>query len=269
MINNTAQPTIKEDEVKKIDFFHDFIVFLKYLEKQPIQKTLKGNISLSDIEKLGEIFRQRKAWDEHKEFGWKITSERNIEVLTQIKILAQVMRLTYDRKNKLLLSKSGKDFLYKLTFEEQLTAIVLTFWQKVNWDYFSAGREILGMSVTEILQENQLTIWEMLLNKGSGWSDYSVFCENIKKQLDLSPFYEDADDYQWSLFMDIEYGLIYRNLARFGCIETEEKLVNGLEQISRFRPTEVGRYLFKRSLDQDLQSFFAYLMKENRIIGNG
>lgn len=77
-------------EVLNNNFFHDFIVFLKYLEQKPITRTITGNISLADIAALQKQFHQQKIFNEFKKYGWKINTERVIEFLTQIKVIAEI-----------------------------------------------------------------------------------------------------------------------------------------------------------------------------------
>src|SRR3990167_2646818 len=85
------------------NFFHDFIVFLKYLEQKPIKRTVTGNISLADIFSLQKQFHQQEIFSEYKKYNWNIRSERQIEFLSKIKIIAESMRLIYKRKGYLML----------------------------------------------------------------------------------------------------------------------------------------------------------------------
>jgi len=72
-------------------FFHDFIVFLKYLEQKPIKRTVTGNISLIDIFSLQKQFHQQEVFDKFKKYNWEIRSERQLEFLTKIKIIAETI----------------------------------------------------------------------------------------------------------------------------------------------------------------------------------
>jgi len=232
-------------EVSNNDFFHDFFVFLKYLEQKPIKRTITGNISLADISALQKQFRQQRVFKEFKEYGWKINSERVVEFLTQIKTIAEVMYVTYKRKDKLLLSKNGKSYLHDIDSLTQYWNMVLHYWNRVNWEYFNPSPEINRVSVINVLQKNQVIVWNAFLRKGNQWLDFEAFCQTLKVHFKLDDYYKNLDDF--SYYLDIEYGIFKRNLLLFGCIECEEeKDKYDFERIIRFRPTKLGLYMFEK-----------------------
>jgi len=242
-------PIVNEKEIKIIDFFHDFIIYLKYLEKQPIKRTITGNVSLKDIQEMAKQFREQKIFEEYKSFGWKITTEPQIQFLHQIKIIAEVMHLTYKRKGKILLSKNGKGYLQNISSTTQYWNMVLYFWKRVNWEYFTPTRQINDVSAVDILQEKQNIIWQALLKKGETWIDFSAFCQTLVNYFNLNSYYDDEEHGEFFLHLDIELALIKRNLALFGCIEyEEEKKEHELERIIRIKPTKVGLFMFTKAL---------------------
>lgn len=242
-----------DKDIEEVDFFQDFITFLHYLEKQPIKRTITGNISLNDIANLQPLFREQKVFTEHKKYGWSIRTETEIEFLTQIKIIAEVMHLTYKRKNKLLLSKNGKAFLQNLEPVSQYKNMVLSYWREVSWSYIHPGRFIQEEAIADIFQYEQNLFWDTLLKNGDKWIDFVTFCKSLKEYLHLGKFYEDAygmDDFE--LMLDIEYGLIERNIGRFGCVESEWGMGDhGIKRIMRFRPTNLGLWMFSEALNRN------------------
>jgi hypothetical protein len=243
---------ITDNEVEEIDFFHDFIIYLSYLEKNPIERTITGNISLKGIQEMSKLFREQKVFEEYKKLGWKITTETQIQFLTQIKILAEVMYLTYKRKKKLLLSKNGKGYLHNISPSTQYWNMVLHFWNKVNWTYFTPTREINGLSVSDVLQKNQHIIWQALLRKGDSWIDFEPFCQSLNEYFHLYPYNSGEDDAGFSLHLDIELALIKRNLALFGCVTyEEEKTKHMLTRIVRIKPTKIGLFMFSKALHEN------------------
>lgn len=241
-------------EVNSVDFYHDFIVFLQYLEKRPIKLTATGRISLHDVNQLLGKFNlgdTRDIISIYKEAGWKICSEENIEALTQIKLIADFLNLTYKWKKQIILSKKGKAFLEDFSPVEQYQNMVLGFWQRVNWGYFSPSREINDLNVAEVLQNNQEIIWQLFLQKGRKWIDFPAFCQVLKLYFHLGPYYEEDSSGDYSLYLDVTYGLVKRNLLRFGCLEVEEKKdKHGLEEIRRIKPTNLGLFMFTKALSQ-------------------
>lgn len=240
---------LTNQQIEAVDFFHDFIIFLRYLESQPIKRTATGNISLRDITNFEKLFRQRKVFDEYKKFGWKITTETNIQPLHQIRVICEVMNLVYKRKGKFLVTKNGRAYLDNIDSVAQYWNMVLYFWERVNWAYFSPGMYVYEKPLAEFLQENQEVIWQLLLKTGKKWIEYASFCKALSLYFHLEQFYKGNYMSLRDLYMDIEYGLFFRNLERFGCVEVERKKGKyQLDRISRFRPTQLGLFMFQKAL---------------------
>lgn len=244
--------TFTEDAIESIDFFHDFIAFLRRLNNNPIKRTLTGNISLKNIELLiKELKTTQKKVDEYKEYGWKLRTEQELQTLEQIKILSDVMRLSHKKKDKIFLSKKGREFLKNYTPSQQYKLIILHYWYRVNWDYFSMMRSIRGATLNNVLQNNQNKIWHSLLCKNTQWIDYKNFCYALRDYFHLEPFIEDPDnDPDHELFSDIESSLFDKNLLLFNCVEIEK--ISGKydwqTEINRFRSTQIGLYLYQKAL---------------------
>lgn len=252
MITLSDPFTPTNDAIESIDFYYDFIAFLRRADNLPIKETLTGNISLKNIESLlKELKTTRERVNEYKEFGWKIRSELELQTLVQIKILAEVMRLTHKRKGKLYLSKDGRFFLNNLTPLEQYKQMILHYWYSVNWDYFYEKRRVNGMTLNDILQDNQDKIWHCLLCKDNQWINYQKFCLALRDYFHLEPFFENPfSDPEDQLFRDIEISLFRKNLLLFNCVEIESKPGKNGEQreITRFRSTQIGLYLYQKAL---------------------
>lgn len=76
---------ISDHQVLAVDYFHDFLDFLKSVFQKPIQRTATGNISLSEIANLSKTFRQGKQLlFLNEECGWKVRSEMDCQYLPQI-----------------------------------------------------------------------------------------------------------------------------------------------------------------------------------------
>ncbi|OGK09651.1 hypothetical protein A2767_07385 [Candidatus Roizmanbacteria bacterium RIFCSPHIGHO2_01_FULL_35_10] len=230
------------------NFFHDFLVFLKYLEERPIKRTITGNISLADIFSLQKQFHQQEIFSEYKKYNWSIRSERQIEFLSKIKIIAESMYVIYKRKEYLILSKNGKGYLHNIDPVTQYWNMVLHYWNRVSWEYFNPSPEINKRSVMDVLQHNQHSLWNSLLRKGIQWIDFESFCQAVKIHFKLEDYYKNIDDF--SYYLDIEYGLLKRNIFLFGCVEVEYKKDKyKFDRISHFRPTELGIFMFEKGIN--------------------
>ncbi len=139
-----------------IPFFHDFMLFLGRLKERQIKRTVTGTISLIDIQSLLTQFNQQERIEEYKKYGWHLRREEELQFLTQIKIIAEVMYLTYNRKGFLYLSKNGQGFLKNINSLTQYQNMVLHYWYRVNWGYFTPGGPvIMQMNFAEKLQQVQ------------------------------------------------------------------------------------------------------------------
>lgn len=208
----------------KVDFFHDFMLLIKYLEKQPIKRTATGMISLINIKSMLTEFKNQETIKEFQRFGWTLRREEELDFLGQIKIISEMMFIIYKRKGYFYLSKHGKVFLNDLKPIDQYKEMVLHFWYRVNWGYFSQiGKVIEGVNLAEQLQQHQNLIWKTLHAKGTDWLDYKLFCRTLTDYLNLNdyfinPYYPNGKEEP-----DFEIELFHRNIVRFGCVELDIK----------------------------------------------
>lgn len=243
--------SILSEEAKNVNFFQDFMLFLRFLEKQPIKRTLTGNISLANITELLKQFKEQERIEEYKKFGWSLRREQELDFLEQIKTIAEVMFLIYKRKGLLLISQNGRGFINKLDPIHQYQEIVLHFWYKTNWGYFSIGRVVNDYTLAEFLQYHQAEIWQTLLKSGPRWIDYKKFCYWLYNHLHLEKYiFHEYGDLEHELLFEINLTLFRRNLVRLGCVEVVEEVYEHEwhKEIVKFRPTPLGFYLFHKAL---------------------
>ena len=242
---NDSPLMITNDQVLAVDYFHDFLKFVKFVREKPLTRTATGNVALKELEALSKIFRQGKQLiflDEG--FGWKVRSEMDCQYLHQMRVTAEVMNLIYKRRGEFRLSKNGLGYLTKIEPANQYQAMVLSFWNQVNWNYFNPDQ------ITKALQHNQTFIWQNLLRAGNDWLEFKPFCQALKISLNLERFYQKEElDPDFMLYLEIRHGLLKR-LQLFGCIETEIKKGerDWQDELARFRPTNLGLYMFEVGL---------------------
>lgn len=234
--------SLTEEEVLAVDFFHDFLAFLNRLEEYPIKRTTTGNVSLRDIESLLKKLKTVRPLLEHeKEMGWKLRREDEILPLHLIKIMVDIMHLTYKKHDKLLLSKNGKVFLDKLPPVDEFSQLFQYYRQRLNWAYYTSftGKQ---ESLASLLQVHQNHIWRLLMEKGAEWIDYQSFCKRLRDELPLEPFLrEKYSTPEEILDRGINTVLFSRILALFGCVELETKQIDKwTTAIIRFRLTKIG-----------------------------
>lgn len=244
---------VESVDPNEIPFFYDFVLFLKRLQNRPIKRTLTGAVSLTDIQDLISQFKEQERFEQYKEFGWKIHREDQLQFLEQIRLIAEVMFITYKRKGLLLLSKNGQGFLTKLNAVGQFREMVLHYLYKCNWGYFFHGREVKGKNLAQALQMHQDVIWKALLLKGEEWSDYKKFCHALYLRFKLEGYFKGEGDLKYGLLGEIDRGLFWNNLRRFGLVEVEEKpyKYEWNKQIVRFKSTPLGIYVFDKALNEN------------------
>lgn|GEM_PF-915301 len=234
--------SLTDEDVLTVDFFHDFLTFLTFLKERPIKRTATGNLSLKNIESLLQTLKTVKPiLDYHEQMRSKIKREDDILPLNLIKIMADIMKLTYKKHDKLLLSKNGKAFFDKLSHAEQFTQLFHYYQQRLNWAY-STSLTKNQEAIARLLQVRQDSIWRLLAKKKNEWVEYKTFCEELRKELPLEPFLEEAySTPEEILERRIETILFSRILAFFNCVELETKQVNNWDTIIiRFRLTKIG-----------------------------
>lgn len=244
------QSEIPEMDPYTIPFFFDFILFLKRLQKQPIKRTITGQISLTDIKELLPQFKQQERIQEYKSFGWRLHREEELDFLEQIKIISEVMFITYKRKGLLLLSENGKGFIEKLDPLNQYKEMVLHFWYKVNWGYFSHGKKVNGHNLAEFLQDHQTEIWKVFLKTGIRWIEYKKFCQWLHDYFKLKPYINHEFGFEHELLFEINLALFMRNLVRFGCVEIIEESYEHEwhKEITKFRLIPLGLHVLHKAV---------------------
>lgn len=238
-------PNINPNDV---DFFCDFIFYLNYVKDNQIKLTKTGNISLFDINNLANDFKDQKLQSEFKEYGWKIRNEQQFEYLHRIRIISETMYLTYKRKGQISLSKNGNAYLTNIDSLTQYWNMVISYWEKINWDYFEPARNVYGVPLATFFQNNQKVIWDYLFKNGGDWINFNDFLKALKIYFHLDKYYSNdrMDDFDFRL--NVEYCLIRRDLYLFGCVEIEEKGTKHMTRISKFKPTALGLFVFKKVL---------------------
>ncbi len=261
MILSAFLPAVTDENIKKIDFYHDFIIYLNRLKQKPIKRTTTGNISLSDIKDiLHSLKTTPETIEEHRQFNWALRTEDQLQTLTQIKIIASVLRLTQNRKGHIHLTKNGTSFLSTLSPLQQYEQLALTYWQKVNWDYFSYGFKVGQDSLCMALQDIQENIWHTLFRKGTVWIDYLKFCQALSEYFHLHQFLDKyLDSNPYSKYFGIELDLIRKNLLLFGCVEVKFDQNKNIwdRHITCFKPTPLGLHMFNQAIPSQPPDFTA------------
>ncbi len=244
------QPIVSDMSPYDINFFHDFILFLERLKNKPIKRTQTGAISITDISDLMETFKTQERLEEYKKYGWHLRREDELDFLTQMKIIAEAMFLTYKRRGLLILSRNGLGFLNNLDANNQYQQMVLHYWYRVNWEYFNPSINVINITLSEYFQQKQNSIWHYLLEAGNNWVDYKEFCRFLENLFTLGFSIDKNFNEEEHLFFEIKLILFKRNLERFGCVEVIESTSKDKwrKEIVKFRSTHFGLKAYSKAL---------------------
>lgn len=230
-----------EEDVMKVDFFHDFLLFLNSLKEDPVKLTATGNLSIKSLEPLLKKLKTLKPiFKRNEEYGWKLRTEDEVRSLHLIRIMTDLMHLAYKKHDKLLISKNGKAFLTNLNRVDQFKQLFDYYKNRFNWAYYSYFKN--DELLTKALQRQQERIWKLLKSNGAEWVDFKTFCKTLNEDLQLQQYLNDPySTPEEVLYSRIKSDLFYDPLALFGCVELETKEIDKWsEEIIRFRLTKIG-----------------------------
>ena len=236
---DTGQETLLEEDIAENAFFQDFLLFLREAGTRPLGLTKTGNLKRAEIYYFGEHF----AIDiYHRNTNgtimFPIRTEYEAPHLLRIRLIARVMKLVYSRKSTLLLSKKGKIFLDQsppTRFDE----MIHSYFIHCNWGYMHPTLYELART----LQEEQFHFWNYFLQQQNKPIDFQQFVQGVSFYFGLKTTNDYHNDVQWAL----EYVLI-KDLALFDLLDVKTVKDGWKERIVSFQPTDVGVYIFKKSL---------------------
>jgi len=232
------------------DFFQDHLIFLKELEKKPIELTTygTGNIRVKEIKRLGAVFKHDIYHrDNDGNIMFATRTEDDFYYITWHKTVAKIMRSTYKRNNKLKLSKHGKKYLELEHVVDQFVYLALTTIAQLNWDYiFWRAND----SYTHTMQKQQRTIWKMLLDVDYSWIELESFCDFIETYILALPSNlrtKDCFGYSPSYrTVQITFIQIFQTLD---LIDVKEKTLEPFGKEIKFRLNKTGKAVLSYFLD--------------------
>ncbi|MGH7204067.1 MAG: hypothetical protein ACREHC_06505 [Candidatus Levyibacteriota bacterium] len=242
--------TFTDKDVLAIPIFQDFLAYLTYLKKQPIKRTATGNISIKAvIPFLKTLQTMQPIFENVKKYRWKIRTEDEAQPLHRLNVISDIMKLTRTKHDKILITKNGLAYLQNLSPIDQYRQLVEHYWQRVNWQHFTALGWVRDdkIAICETLQRQQNRIWDILAANGTAWIDYEAFCHILRDELQLLPLVR-KDDNRPDETIDayIHHILFTDNLSLFHCVEVEMKAgkYEGDRDITRFRSTKLGLAMY-------------------------
>lgn len=240
--------------IQSNQFFNDFILFLRQVQKRPMALTDTGNLTLKEIDVLGKIFKHDFYHrDKSGVIMFPIRKENEVPYLLRIRQLARVMYLTYQRKSWLRLTRNGKGYLNNIDTTTQFIVMIKWYFDRCNWAYLHPfGGYNNNKPIAQSLQDNQTIFWHYFLDQKGQWINFDDFSKKIIEELRLKWYSFDGQNQLDSMQWIIERVLV-TDLSLYGLVEYEKTLGKyGIASVNRFRSMPLGNYIFKRVLQEPL-----------------
>jgi len=235
-----------QHEIEANAFFHDFLLFLQEVGRQPFRLTEKGNLRLGDIHYLGEHFHQ-DIYHRHSDGAqWYVRSETGVRPLRRIRLLAQSMWLTEVHKRNLLLSIRGKAYLAHTSPKEQFEQLILWYLQRYDWTEWYTYRA----EIATALQGAQPFLWRYFLSRKDSKIDFPRFLTGLREYFGLDALIDDpypsSDHVRWPVEQ-----MLVKDMRLFGLLAVESVKYDSMlhdENIISFQPTTLGVHIFELAL---------------------
>lgn len=223
-------------QINQVIFFQHFIAFLGFLKENRAKLTQTKKLSLKVMDRIAQFIPKPAHFTEE----WPLRTESEWWYLELIDILAEIMKLTANRKGHRLLAKKGRTYL-QAPVEEQYLQLFQAYWERLNWAYlFNCSSD----GPAEILQMAREYVARTLtgFNKDqAGFIDFYEFAEFLRIDLDLKVINylnEELPERARDCVRQVFIG----PLELFGILELkEEKNEYGYDKLKSFKLTDLGQ----------------------------
>lgn len=220
-----------DDDISRTPIFHDAKIFLEFVKKnKPKLTSVAKNLTRKDIYLLNKKLRYPDELDLiiNGKVIRKLQNETEAATLHFLKNLCQIATFIKRQKNRLIITKLGKEYINKPSL------LFFTLWQiwlfYFNWLYFAFSFE---EKVVEFFQKEFPFLGLLFLEQGNYWLSTEEF---FARTLSLDPK-EFGTTFERIVLKKLEY---------FGLIETK-KIKDDLnfEKIVSFKLSPLGEKVFK------------------------
>lgn len=238
---DTQEDDYLKEDIGENAFFHDFLFFLQEGKKRPLVLTKTGNLKRTEIYYFGEYFSvDIYHRDEKGLILFPIRTEDEAPYLLRIRALAHVMKVVRKRKDKLLLSAKGDEYLTTLTQLQQFEELILAAFTLCNWGYLHPAL----YKIADVLQKNQHYLWSYFIKHKDKPIIFQTFFEGVCTYFGLKNTNEYHDSARWAFER-----VIVQDLCLYGLMEAKTEKVKWNENVVSFQPTELGVHMFEFVLE--------------------
>lgn len=225
-------------QINNVIFFQHFIAFLGFLKENRAKLTQTKKISLKVMDQIAQFIPKPAHFTEE----WPLRTESEWWYLELIDILAEIMKLTANRKGHRILTKIGASYL-QAPLEEQYYQLFRTYWERLNWAYLFSSSSNEPAEILQMVRDYAGRTLLGFSKDSDDFMDFFSFAEFLRTDLDLKVINylnvelpERARDCVQQVFIE--------PLELFGVLELkEEKSEYGYDKLKSFKLTDLGKTL--------------------------
>lgn len=185
MLNSIFEPNsmvrlkenISKDVREEVPIFKSIGDYLKILEReQEISLTKIGNLPPKYVKEIYENNEIKEYFIE--EAGYKLRNEQDSKGVELTRVLAELCKYTKIRKNKLSLTKAGKDALKNQA--EMFKKVIQVFTTGYNWGYLDGSEQ--NVNLVEMVSYNYYLVGKY----GETVENYSFYLDKLLEAFPMS-----------------------------------------------------------------------------------
>lgn len=233
------------EDIRTNQLFNDFLKYINYVKDNRPALTQTGNLKLSVIEDLKNYISFPKSY---LEYGWKIKSQMDWPYLDYIDVLARFSNILRKYKNKLIITKTGMEFL-TWDFVIQYMLLFMVYWNVLDWQYFFPYVDEDNPALK--LQNRQLFLLDeivSLIAVKKEWISFFEFAEYLRSKLNLICINPYGDNLPERVRDSIE-DVILKPFQEFGLVEFKYKVEKDgrfeYKHLDSFNFTSLGKTFFQ------------------------
>ena len=232
-------------------------LFLEYLKNNPAKLTQTKNLTLKWLDDFSKVTGILGTVDEN---GFKRMNQQEWPEVDIAAVIAELAKLTMNRKGSKLITKKGREYLVK-DISNQTNILFDTYWNLLDWRYiFPYGEDKNAAFYLQRAREYILDMMRDLDRKhGKGKIDLFDFSEILRKTLGLTQINYLGQDLPERV-RDCVRNVIVEMFEELGLVECfyeiEKRQYNDREwehkELKSFQITEEGRRTIKTNYAENI-----------------
>jgi len=243
--------------------------FLEFLEKRPAKLTQTKNLTLKWLDDFSKATGILGTVDEN---GFKRMNQQEWPEVDIAAVIAELAKLTMNRKGIKIITKKGRDYLAK-DISSRTNILFDAYWNRLDWRYiFPYGEEDKNAAYyLQKAREYALGVLQDLdRTHNRGRIDFLGFSEILRKPLGLTLINHLGQDLPERVRACIRQVIIemFEQLGLFDCFyDIEKKQYRSKEwehkELKSFQITETGRRIISENYGENIPDRIMPLIRTN------